>query len=416
MAANILSRAGHAVTVLERSSTPLDGRGAGIVTHDGLMQALRQAGVVVDDSLGVKVQERVVLDASGAVAARGRYEQVLTSWGRLHALLSQALPAGCLRMGMAVQGVQQFDDHVQASCANGEVLSADLLVASDGIRSSVRAQCLPQAQPEYAGYVAWRGVCDESLLSRHCLQTLFEHFGFGLPDGEQIIGYPVAGHGNLTTQGARRYNFVWYRPADETSTLPRLMTDADGQHHEAGIAPHKIHPREIAAMREDAHRLLAPQFAEVLDKTAQPILQPIHDLVSPRLAFGRVALMGDAALVARPHVGMGVTKAGEDAMALGAALARHGATPSAWQAYEAQRLRPGLAVVQRGRELGAYLQAQGNSQVQAQVHAQGHAQAQTHGAGHPGPTAAPAQRSAWAVLRDTAVDLSHPVLPLPLAA
>ena len=81
MAANILSRAGHAVTLLERSSTPLDGRGAGIVTHSGLLHALREAGARLDDSLGVQVQERVVLDASGAVAARGHYAQVLTSWG-----------------------------------------------------------------------------------------------------------------------------------------------------------------------------------------------------------------------------------------------------------------------------------------------------------------------------------------------
>ena len=398
MAANVLSRAGHAVTLLERSATKLDGRGAGIVTHSGLLHALREAGVTLDDTLGVQVQDRVALDAQGAITARGHYAQVLTSWGRLHALLTQALPANsaCLRMGMSVQHVEQDGAGVQAICANGEVLSADLLVASDGIRSTVRAQLAPQVQPQYAGYVAWRGVCDEALLSGHCLHTLFEHFGFGLPAGEQIIGYPVAGHDNQTTRGARRYNFVWYRPADEALMLPRLMTDGDGVHHAGGIAPNKIHWREIAALREAARQLLAPQFAEVLEKTAQPFLQPIHDVMSARLAFGRVALMGDAAFVARPHVGMGVTKAGDDAIALRDALAQHGATPAAWQAYEDQRLRPGQAVVERGRALGAYMQAQGGDTA-----ARGDAEA---------------RRSAWTVLSDTAVDLARRVLPLPLAA
>jgi 2-polyprenyl-6-methoxyphenol hydroxylase-like FAD-dependent oxidoreductase len=136
-------------------------------------------------------------------------------------------------------------------------------------------------------------------------------------------------------------------------------------------------------MREAGRRLLAPQFAEMLEKTAQPFLQPIFDVASQRIAFDRVALMGDAAFVARPHVGMGVTKAAEDAMALADCIREHGATAAALQAYERLRLAPGQAVVQRARDLGAYLQAQGA------------------GAG-----VAPAFRDADAVLRDTAVDLS----------
>ena len=52
----------------------------------------------------------------------------------------------------------------------------------------------------------------------------------------------------------------------------------------------------------------------------EPILQPIYDLESPRMAFGRVAILGDAAFVARPHVAAGVSKAADDAAALAAAL------------------------------------------------------------------------------------------------
>jgi 2-polyprenyl-6-methoxyphenol hydroxylase-like FAD-dependent oxidoreductase len=73
------------------------------------------------------------------------------------------------------------------------------------------------------------------------------------------------------------------------------------------------------------------------------------------MAFGRIALMGDAAFVARPHVGMGVTKAAEDAMALVQAIAQHGATAIALTAFEQARLSASLAVVQRGRRLGAHL-------------------------------------------------------------
>ena len=67
--------------------------------------------------------------------------------------------------------------------------------------------------------------------------------------------------------------------------------------------------------------MLAPQFNAMVALCEQPFLQPIYDLEVPRMAFGRVAILGDAAFVARPHVGAGVAKAAEDALALADALA-----------------------------------------------------------------------------------------------
>jgi 2-polyprenyl-6-methoxyphenol hydroxylase-like FAD-dependent oxidoreductase len=388
LAANMLLRDGHDVHVLEKATGSLDGRGAGIVTHAALGRGLARAGVTVDHTLGVQVDSRVALAASGAVAARLAMPQVLTSWSRLYALLFAAFPTERCHQGVVVKHVEQHAGGVRVHDESAGVFEGDLLIASDGIRSAVRAQFAALAVPEYAGYVAWRGVCDEAVLSNATLSSVFDHFGFGLPAGEQLIGYPVAGPGNATQRGKRRYNFVWYRPANEHGALAELLTDADGVHHPLGIPPHKVSWRQVAAMREAGRRLLAPQFAEMLEKTAQPFLQPIFDVVSQRIAFDRVALMGDAAFVARPHVGMGVTKAAEDAMALADCIRELGATAAALQAYERLRLAPGQAVVQRARDLGAYLQAQGS----------GHAEAS-------------GSRDADAVLRDTAIDLQPVTAP-----
>ena len=356
-AANMLLRAGHDVQLIEKSAHSLDGRGAGIVTHRALLAALQAAGVDAADTLGVAVTERVALDAAGRTVARLTYPQVLTSWSRLYTLLQAAWPAARYHPGREVLSVTQSASGVQARCRDGAVFEGALLIAADGIRSAVRAQLAPQAQPEYAGYAAWRGVCDEAVLSEHTRATLFDRFGFGLPPGEQIIGYPVAGTGNATQRGRRAYNFVWYRPAAEAGALRALLTDADGVHHAGGIPPNKVSAEQVAGMRSAARERLAPQWAEVVDKSPQPFVQPIHDLMSERIAFGRIALVGDAAFVARPHVGMGVTKAGIDALALASAIVEHGATPAALQAYESQRLAAGRAVVERARRLGAYLQA-----------------------------------------------------------
>ena len=380
LAANLLLRDGHDVLVLERSGRSLEGRGAGIVTHDCLRTALRAAGAVVDDTLGVPVASRVVLDATGRVECRWEHAQILTSWGRLYTLLRAALPAERYRLGVGVDAVESRADGVAARLSHGEALHADLLIACDGIRSSVRAQLAPQVRPLYAGYVAWRGVCEEASLSRHTRQTLFGHFGFGLPEGEQMIGYPVAGSDDSTEPGQRRWNFVWYRPATDGAELAALMTDADGVHHPEGIPPQQVSWRRIAAMRAAAREKLAPQFAEVVEKTAVPFLQPICDFVSPQFAYDRVALLGDAACVARPHVGMGVAKAGDDALALTKSVAEHGATPDALRRYDALRRPVAAAVVERARRLGAYLEAHGRTGVP--------------------------QRSAAAVMRQTAIDPS----------
>ena len=295
------------------------------------------------------------------------HPQVLTSWGRLYALLRAALPEASHRLGAQVTAATSSLQGVNVRLADGQTLPADLLIAADGIRSTVRAQLLPEVQPQYAGYVAWRGVCDEASLSRLTRHTLFEHFGFGLPEGEQMIGYPVAGAGDSTAVGQRRWNFVWYRPAAAGADLNALLTDADGVPHPEGIAPQQVSWRQIAAMRADARDLLAPQFAEIVEKTAVPFLQPIFDLASPALAHGRIALLGDAAFVARPHVGMGVAKAGDDAMALVACIAEHGATPEALRHYDALRRPVGAAIVERSRRLGAYLEAQGGTKVPART-------------------------------------------------
>ncbi len=392
MVANLLHRAGHHVTVLEKAVGPMDGRGAGIVIQPALVAGLRRCGLSSDDDLGVQVQERVTLDDQGRELGRTPQVQTLTSWSRLYQMLHQWLPSSCYRQGMTVSRVDQTPEGVRVQTTEG-ALEADILIAADGIRSAVRAQLWPRIQPEYAGYVAWRGVCDEALLSQRTLSTAFGYFGFCLPPGEQLIGYPVAGPGNRTQAGHRGYNFVWYRPAPAPLALQALLTDADGVHHPLGIPPHKVSWLNVSDMRADARRLLAPQFAEMIEKTALPFLQPIFDLVSAELVQGRVALMGDAAFVARPHVGAGVTKAMQDAVALADAIAAHGATPEALAAYQQARLTVGQHVVARGRRLGQYMQSCGQQGQAAQ------------------------SRDAATVMAETAIDLDrlppepHPAAP-----
>jgi 2-polyprenyl-6-methoxyphenol hydroxylase-like FAD-dependent oxidoreductase len=261
--------------------------------------------------------------------------------------------------------VQETAHGIAVRFADGSVAEGDLLVGADGLRSSVREQVQPDAQPLYAGYVGWRALIAEDAMPLAVHRDLFDAMTFCLPPGEQMLGYPVAGPDNDLREG-RRYNMIWYRPADAATELRELLTDESGKRHDVSIPPPLIRRAAVEAMRADAERLLAPQFAELLRGVEHPILQPIYDLESERLAFGRIAIVGDAAFVARPHVAAGVLKAADDARALVEALTAHADIPAALAAFERARLPAGRRMVARARHLGAYLQASRNETEQAQ--------------------------------------------------
>lgn len=357
----MLLRAGWQVEIYEKVEGELSGRGAGIVAQPEILAALRDLGVATAD-LGVPVQKRRLFDATGRLTLERDCPQVMTAWERVYRILRDAFPPAHYHRGRALTAVEQDGNGVTATFADGERMTGDVLIGADGIRSTVRGMCAPETQPLYAGYAAWRALIAEAAMPPQVHRDIFPAMAFCLPPGEQMLGYPVAGPDDDIRPGHRRYNMIWYRPADEQTELAALLTDENGTRHSVSIPPPLISRASIAAMRDAAARLLAPQFVEAVGLVDQPILQPIFDLVSDRIAFGRIAIIGDAAFVARPHVGAGVAKAAGDAAALVAALGSTEDVASALGQYQAQRLPEGLRMVQRARHLGAYLQAARSSE------------------------------------------------------
>jgi 2-polyprenyl-6-methoxyphenol hydroxylase-like FAD-dependent oxidoreductase len=352
----LLRRTGWSVDIYERVESELSGRGAGIVAQGELIERLRKLGLATAE-LGVHITTRKILNARGELTHSYKCPQVLTAWERVYRLLRDAFPPEHYHRGRALSGFSQDANGVTAYFGDGERVSADLLVGADGIRSTVRQQVLPDAVPLYAGYSAWRALIAESAFPKDVHEELFEYMSFGLPPGEQFLGYPVAGPDNDLRLGHRRFNVVWYRPADENTKLQWLLTDESGHTHAISIPPPLIRREAIAEMRADAERLLAPQFRQIVRLIGEPILQPIYDLTSPHMAFGRVAILGDAAFVARPHVAAGVSKAADDAAALAEALRDEADVAAALRKFEVARLAENHRIIERARHLGAYLQA-----------------------------------------------------------
>jgi 2-polyprenyl-6-methoxyphenol hydroxylase-like FAD-dependent oxidoreductase len=353
-AAVLLRKKGWQVEIFERVDVELKGRGAGIVSHPELLEILDESGAGTAD-LGVQVNDRVLFDRAGNVVERLHFPQILTSWDRLQSLARRIQTEGTYHLNHNFAGFEQDSRGVTVRFENGRVERADLLVGADGFRSAVRNLVAPEVQPIYAGYVIWRSVIDEADLDPETHAAVFAKFAFFIEPGHEIIGYPIAGPDNDLRPGKRRYNFVWYRTIDE-QRLSDMLTDAGGRLHAVSIPPPLVRADVVQEMRDKAETFMAKPMLKVLRNAKAAFFTPIYDLASPSMSFGRVALIGDAAFVGRPHVGLGVTKAAADAKALADALADSGTDLDRGLSVFNEKRKPiGDLVVAKGRELGALL-------------------------------------------------------------
>ena len=352
-AATSLSKKGWDISVHEKVPVPLSGRGAGIATYDELADLVFKA-TNNNNVLGTTAKSRVSLDINGNIINSYDYPQVYTSWQYLFSILREQISNDDYFMGDDCIKIEQNEDKAIAFFDNGKKKETDLIIVANGIKSELRTYVDNKAYPQYAGYVGWRGVVNEEEISKKSLETLSNYFIVVLPYNQQIASYPIAGEGeNPFKIGERRINWIWYKPVPQTS-LQEILLGKSGQQFEDGIPPNEIREEIVNDLFKEAEEKLPPQLVELVKITKQPLIQPIFDLQSIKMKNGRVVTIGDAAFTARPHVGMGVTKAAMDAFTLSEYL-QDSSNLDDLDKWEHSRLKESQFIVNRSRKLGQYL-------------------------------------------------------------
>lgn len=343
---------GHAVDVFEQSTGELQSRGAGIVAQPEMLEFVDERGVAAPDELTTLTRRRQYLTQSGAVEREYAESMRFTSWDAVYRHLRDAFPDDRYHAGRETTAITQSDETVTVQFEDGDVARGDVAVVAEGGQSSTREQFLPEVDPEYAGYVAWRGVASEDVVPTAVRKQFDGTFTFYHgPDG-LVLGYLIPGPDGGTTEGDRRLNWVWYDSVRDRDERRRMLTDEDGGRNDFSVPPGELRPGVERDLRAAAAERLPPTFADLVTATDDPFVQTIYDLTVPEMVFDRVCLLGDCAFVARPHTAAGTAKAAADGIELADALADCDEVPAALRKWEEVRVDAGRRLVAEGRRMG----------------------------------------------------------------
>lgn len=331
-----MTQAGFAVTVYERASQLAD-QGAGITLAPNATRVLYHLELGPDlEATAVtppmteyrhyrtgevifRMMTRNFRELYGAPYLR------LHRWDLQHAMitrLAQTAP-GALRLGSCVEQIEPRGEQVELRFADGRLEIADVVIAADGIRSTIRETLFNPAPPVFTGFVAWRGLVDTADLPPHLRESAV---AFG--HGRHINRYLVR-RGELL-------NFV--------AVAERNQWEAEGWNIPA---PLDEFLEEFASFDEGTRTVISRPVRGQLFKWGL-FGRPWLD----EWSSGRIVLLGDAAHPMLPFLGQGGASAIEDAMILTRCLESEATPEQAFALYQRTRAPRARAATEEAAKRG----------------------------------------------------------------
>lgn len=350
-AATALLRGGCDVEVFERSSHGLKDRGAGIAIPGPLRAELTAKGYLPRDYLSCELKMRWWQFPDGSPFGRRLWTQpslaIANNWGNLWTALRNLVPDDIYHGGKALDAFERTEGAVIARFTDGTEREFDLLVGADGYHSAVRKELHPEAEPEFADYILWRGNYPEAELDDRSLIEALDRDAAWLivpfPGGHAVL-YMIPEFDGSNTPGHRRVNWGIYAPCPRGLKLDGVESEPPGS----------ITAEVFADLRSLLATDFPPAVAQLIghSRREEVSIQPIYDSIVDSYVSDRILLIGDAGTMTRPHTASGATKALEDALALESLAQEVGELPELLLRYDSERCSKARTVSEIGRRIG----------------------------------------------------------------
>lgn len=279
----------------------IPGNGMAALDRLGLGDAVRARGAVVEHRRLYDQRGRPFIDFDEAGFWRPVALPVALHRRDLHDILADGIEGLPIRFRTTVSGVEDRGDEVHATFSDGTQDRYDLVIAADGIHSSIRENVVGGRPATPAGQVGWRWVLE------------------GHPEISGWNGWLSKDRGFLALAigGGRIYCY-----ADVRQHEPSDPTGGDPSRLAAMLAEFGDPVRGLLAEMPPASEVWFSQIEEVV----------------PTWSKGRIVLVGDAAHASSPNMAEGASLAMEDALVLAEELSSAASIDAAVSAFRARRL------------------------------------------------------------------------------
>jgi 2-polyprenyl-6-methoxyphenol hydroxylase-like FAD-dependent oxidoreductase len=244
----------------------------------------------------------------------------------LHKVLTDAVKSHRIpyRLGITFTDIVDEGSFVRVAFTDGTSGSYDLVVGADGVYSKVRAKVFGEARtPKFTGQGVWR---------------------YNIPRQEGLEWAMLYKGKKGGTAG--------YIPLDEKTMYVFMVNEEPGNPR----FPVETQAVELHKRLEDYGGYMATVRDQITDPSLV-VYRPLEAIIMPAPWYkGRVALIGDAAHSATPHLGQGAAMAVEDAVVLGEELGKDGPVGAALERFMARRFERAKFVGESSIQLGEWEQ------------------------------------------------------------
>ena len=356
-AAILFSRAGHDVSVYERSRGRLVGRGGGIGTISSVIESLIDKDFLdpyfpnwrtAEMPFTIKTQDQ---DRYGYTPWAMPMDLKVFHWSVLWNNLRKRVPDQIYHQGQLVVGCDG-EDAEQAALIfeDGTTESFDLVLYADGYSSLGRKRLFSENGPQYRGYMLWRGLLPENQIENSSpLGTKLPRLAYNSLPGHMVCYFIPDDHGSVE-EGSRICNWAAYVPVEE-SALPEFMVDRDGVLRAGTVPPGKMRLEAENRLKQLVTSNIPTYFGDIVSKTQDTYIQLIYTVDLPAYSRGRQCLIGDAGMVIQPFTGSGVFKGYNNAVDLLETIEDSDSLDDALETWSKTQVRTGKHLLALGEQM-----------------------------------------------------------------